>query len=143
MVNDPGASPGSTAAGVSMAIGWSAVSSTCSAFFRFGGFFFAFQLVLLLLLPRGADEECGMGVERDSASLYLVVGCDGSLPGCKHTADTDVPFMGSSTFPWTTSVRAVVKFAVSRCKGLTEKLISWGGVGGGSSPGSIISSWGV
>ena len=88
-----------------MAIGRSMVSSTWYIFFCFEGLF-GYQLVLGLVLRRGADEERGTGAESDLASLDSAIDCDGSLLDCKHTADTEVPFMGSST-----SVRGVVEFA--------------------------------
>ena len=136
MINGSGSGSGSATAGVSMAIGCSVVSSAFSTFFRF---LFVDQLVLRLRFVRGADEERGTGGERDFMLLGLVTRNDNSLPDRRHIADMEVRFIGSST----TSERAAIESTGSQYEGSMGPPMSWGGVGGGASSGSIFSSWGV
>ena len=126
-----------------MAIGCSAVSATWSAFFRFGGFFLAYQSVLPLLFWREANEERGIGAERDFVSPGSITEGGSPLPDRRHTADAEVPLIRSSTLPWTIPARADVGFTGSQGKGSMGTPVSQGGVGGGSSAESRFSSWGV
>jgi hypothetical protein len=67
MVNGSESGSGSVTVGVSMTIGWSAISSTWFGLFE--GFFFEYQLVPRLFFRYEAVEERGTGAERDLSSL--------------------------------------------------------------------------
>jgi len=114
MVNDSGSGSRSATVGVSMIIGWSAVSSARFDFFEG---FFEYQLVLRLFFWYGAVEERGTGAESEFSLLKQVEDCNGSLPDWKHAADMEVSFIGSST----TWVRAAAKFVGSQSKEPTRK----------------------
>ena len=111
-------------------------------FFCFRGFFFAELPALLLPLLLGAEEGSGTGAENDLAPLNPVTGRPGLLPDRKHIADAEASYIVSSVPSLATPMREVVELSGPWCNGLMKTLKSWGGVGGGSSTGSMFISHG-
>ena len=120
-----------------MAIGSAVVSATDSVFFCFEDFFFVWKLILRLLFLRRGGEVGGTGADNDFGWLDTVIDCAGPLSDRRHAAETEVPFIGSSTSPWTSLARGV-----NELFGSIRTLILWGGVGGGPSPVPVCVSCG-